>query len=111
MEQPELADDPRFHDHHARGVHQDELDALIADWAAVREADELGRILDEHNVPTSKVNDIADVFADPLFRERDMLVEVSDEEDTVTHPGIVPRLTRTPGSIRWNGPSEVGGTS
>src|SRR5690625_216889 len=111
MERPELADDPRFHDHHARGVHQDELDALIADWAAAREADDLGRILDEHNVPTSKVNDIAVVFADPLFRERDMLVEVSDEEDTVTHPGIVPRLTRTPGSIRWNGPSEVGGTA
>lgn len=109
MGEPGLSGDPRFVDHVSRGRHQDELDELIARWAEEHTAAELDAILDRHGVPTSAVNSVSDIFADPLFAERDMLVEVGSGDDVVIHPGIVPRLTRTPGRILWSGSAEVGG--
>jgi formyl-CoA transferase len=51
------------------------------------------------------VNTVEDIFEDPQLKARDMLVEVPDDElGTVVQPGIVPKLTRSPGRISWNGP-------
>ncbi len=109
MGRGDLAEDPRFAGHVARGEHQDELDDLVAAWAATLGTDRLIAVLEEHGVPTSTVNSVEDIFADPMFREREMLVEVPDGPGhSVVHPGIVPRLSATPGAIRWSGPAEVG---
>jgi crotonobetainyl-CoA:carnitine CoA-transferase CaiB-like acyl-CoA transferase len=101
MGRPELGDDPRFDSHHARGEHEDELDEMIGAWAAQHTAAELDRILNEGGVVCAPVYSAADIHADPFFRERGLLVEHEDEvHGTVSMPGVVPRLSRTPGAIR-----------
>jgi formyl-CoA transferase len=109
MGRPELAEDPRFADHAARGEHQDELDAIIASWAAGHEAAELDRLLNEAGVAAGPVYSIADIFADPHFRAREMIVEHDDPEaGPVAGPNVVPRFSQTPGSVRWTGPWQPG---
>ncbi|CEJ11466.1 Succinyl-CoA:(R)-benzylsuccinate CoA-transferase subunit BbsF [bacterium YEK0313] len=106
MGMPELATDPRFSSHGARGrpENQAEIDRIIADWTATRPRDALLAALDAAAVPAGAVNDAAAVAADPHFRARDMVVEVDTAElGTVAMQGIVPKLTRTPGAIRWPG--------
>ena len=98
---PELADDERFASHHARGENEDLLDELIGAWAAQHTAAELDRIVNEAGVVCAPVYDAADVYADPYFRERELLISYEDDvHGTVTVPGVVPRLTGTPGRVR-----------
>jgi crotonobetainyl-CoA:carnitine CoA-transferase CaiB-like acyl-CoA transferase len=101
MGHPELGDDERYSSHHARGEHEDELDEMIGAWAARHTAAELDRILNEGGVVCAPVYSAADIHADPFFRERGLLVEHEDEvHGTVSLPGVVPQLSRTPGAIR-----------
>ncbi|MGJ0120691.1 CaiB/BaiF CoA transferase family protein [Williamsia sp. MIQD14] len=104
---PEWAADPRFADHLARGRNQDVLDAAIADIVADHDADELTETLSAAGVPTGRVNTVADLVVDPQLRSRDMLVNHHDERlgRTVLGPGVIPRLTGTPGSVRTAGPA------
>ena len=76
MRRPELASDARYSNHAARGINQEELESLIAEWAAGYNHDELTAVLDRHSVPNSPVSSIEDIFADPQLRARGMLVEV-----------------------------------
>ncbi|MER5427511.1 CaiB/BaiF CoA-transferase family protein [Streptomyces sp. NPDC002588] len=110
MERPELADDPRFATHVARGEHQDLIESIVADWVTERTADEVLSLLEEADVVAGPVYTAADIVADPQFRARDMLVPHHDERlgEDVLGPGVVPRLTGTPGSVRWAGPPEPG---
>ena len=101
MGRPELGDDERFATHHGRGEHEDELDELIGGWAAQRTADELDRIVNEGGVVCAPVYTAADIAADPFFRERGLLVEHVDEvHGEMSAPGVVPKLSGTPGAIR-----------
>src|SRR4051794_29330098 len=101
MGQPELGDDERFATHHARGEHEDLLDEIIGAFAAQHTAEELDRIVNEGGVVCAPVYTAKDVFEDPYFRERELLVETDDEvHGHITVPGVVPKLSRTPGSIR-----------
>jgi crotonobetainyl-CoA:carnitine CoA-transferase CaiB-like acyl-CoA transferase len=101
MGRPELADDPRYATHSARGEHQDELDELIGDWASRHTATELDRTLAAAGVVCAPVNTAADILADPHFRERGLVIDLDDEVHGQTPmPGVVPRLAGTPGSVR-----------
>lgn len=101
MGMPELADDPRFASHHARGEHEDLLDEIIGGWAKQHTADELDRIVNEGGVVCAPVYSAKDVTEDPYFRERGLLVDHTDEvHGDMAVPGVVPKLSRTPGSIR-----------
>jgi crotonobetainyl-CoA:carnitine CoA-transferase CaiB-like acyl-CoA transferase len=101
MEHPELAEDPRYVDHHARGEHEDELDDLIGAWASQYTAAELDEKVNGAGVVCAPVYSAEDIYNDPYFRERELLVEIEDEaHGTSTVPGVVPKLTVTPGSIR-----------
>jgi crotonobetainyl-CoA:carnitine CoA-transferase CaiB-like acyl-CoA transferase len=101
MGRPELGEDERFASHHARGLHEDELDELIGGWAGRHTAEELDRILNEGGVVCAPVYTAADVHADPFFRERELLVTYEDEvHGPVSAPGVVPKLSGTPGSVR-----------
>ena len=110
MGRPELNTDPRFASHTARGRNQDEIDAIVAEWAARHPADELTKILEDAGVVVGPVNTIADVVEDPQLRARDMLLPHFDEAigADVLGPGVVPKLTETPGSVRWAGPPRPG---
>ena len=106
---PELADDPRFNSHTARGENEDLLDELIGAWAAQHTAAELDRIVNEAGVVCAPVYTAADIYDDPYFRERGLLIEYEDEvHGTVTAPGVVPRLTSTPGRVRSSASWELG---
>jgi formyl-CoA transferase len=110
MGRPELADDPRFATHVARGRHQDEIDDIVAAWAARHDAAALTKILEEAGVVVGPVSTVADVVSDEQFRARNMLVAHYDErvDADVLGPGIVPKLDSTPGSVRWAGPPRPG---
>lgn len=106
---PELADDPRFATHLARGEHQDEIEGIVAAWAAERDAGEIDSALNEAGVICGPVYTIADIFADEHFRAREMLVEHEDPEfGEYLGPGIVPKLSETPGAVRWSATWEEG---
>jgi formyl-CoA transferase len=110
MGTPELATDPRFDSHTARGRHQDEIDAIVAEWARQHDADSLTRVLEDAGVVVGPVNTVAEVVEDPQLQARGMLVPHFDEAigADVLGPGVVPVLTATPGSIRWAGPPRPG---
>ncbi len=109
MGRPELGEDERFATHNARGENEDELDELIGGWAAQHTAEELDRIVNDAGVVCARVYSAADVYEDPYFRERELLVEHEDEvHGTVTVPGIVPKLSETPGAIRQSARWTVG---
>ena len=110
MGQPELAADPRFVDHGARGRNQDELDALIGVWAAERQPDDIIGTLSAAGVIAGPINTVAEVVDDPQFRARDMLVEHFDERigRNVLGPGVVPVLSESPGGVRSAGPARPG---
>jgi len=105
MGQPELSGDPRYRTHRDRGAHQQELDKLIADWTRSHPLSALLALMEKHGVPAGPVSDAADAASNPHFRERGAIVAVeSDEYGELSMQGVVPRLSDTPGSIRWLGP-------
>jgi crotonobetainyl-CoA:carnitine CoA-transferase CaiB-like acyl-CoA transferase len=106
---PELADDPRFNSHRARGENEDLLDELIGEWAVQHTAAELDRIVNDAGVVCAPVYTAADVYEDPYFRERGLLIEYDDSvHGTVTAPGVVPKLAGTPGRVRAPATWDVG---
>jgi formyl-CoA transferase len=109
MQQPGLVDDPRFSTHTARGEHQDEIDEIVAAWARERTARELDELLTPAGVVCGPVYTVADLVADPHLRERGTLAVHDDQELGPTlGPGVVPRFSETPGSVRWSGRWEPG---
>jgi len=109
IERPDLIDDPRFASPAARRENADAVDALVAEWMARHE---LGDILDRfaaHEAPIAPVYDIAQIFEDPHYRARDSVITVPDDDlGDLRMQAVVPRLSRTPGSVRWTGASAVG---
>jgi crotonobetainyl-CoA:carnitine CoA-transferase CaiB-like acyl-CoA transferase len=103
MGMAELADDPKFATHLARGDNQDEIEGIVADWARERTAKEIDETLNEAGVICGPIYTIADIFEDPQYRARDMLLTHHDPEfGEYIGPGIVPKLSRTPGTVRWS---------
>ena len=106
MQREDLLQDPRFATIRSRGEpeHARALDAEISAWSRQFESATLERMLLEAEVPSSRVNTIADIYEDPHFRARNMLQQVPHPEiGHTTQIGIVPRLSATPGQIRHTG--------
>jgi formyl-CoA transferase len=104
MGQPALADDPRFETHQTRGENQSEIEQIVADWARSYDAAELVRVLNDARVVCGRIYTVADIFEDPQYEAREMLLEHEDPEfGTFVGPGIVPKFSATPGALRWSG--------
>ena len=109
MGQAELADDPRFSTHLARGDHQEEIEGIVAEWAGARDAAEIDEVLNEAGVICGPIYTIADIFEDEQFKARDMLLEHEDPEfGPYIGPGLVPKFSETPSALRWSAPWEEG---
>jgi crotonobetainyl-CoA:carnitine CoA-transferase CaiB-like acyl-CoA transferase len=107
MERLDLLADPKFASIQARGRSENmrELDAIIAGWTSESSAQALEAMLRGAEVPTSRVYTIADIYQDPHYVEREMLVRVPHPVlGHTTQVGVVPKLSRTPGCIRHTGP-------
>lgn len=105
MGMPELITHERFATHSARGAHHVELDQLISDWAASLSAAELLKRLEDAAVPAGRIYRAQDMLVDPHFAARQALVTMVDPRlGDFTLQNVVPRLSGTPGEIRWLGP-------
>ncbi|MFL5273720.1 MAG: CaiB/BaiF CoA transferase family protein [Anaeromyxobacteraceae bacterium] len=101
----DLAEDPRLEHNDGRVRHDDLLDQAISAWTGRHSAEEVLRALDAAAVPSGKIYTAADIHADPHYRARGMLEPATLPDGTPFDlPGIVPRLTETPGATRWLGP-------
>ena len=100
MNRSELARDPRFATNDARSRNGDALDEIIAAWTESLPFDELEQRLVDAADPAARINNMADIFADPHFRDREMLLHFQDSVlGAIAVPGIVPKLSHTPGSV------------
>ena len=106
---PELADDPRFADHRARGERQAELDALIADWTRTRTVAEVEAAMLAAAVPAGRLYGARDMLADPHFLARGALARVEHPlwPDLVMQ-APAPKLSESPSAIRSPAPRTVG---
>ncbi len=104
MGQPELAQHPDFSESITRSTHADALDQLINEWTSQHDLNYLEQVLLDAAVPATRIFTMADIFNDPHFKAREMLVQVPhDKLGQVTVPGVVPKMSGTPGSIRSSG--------
>ncbi|OAD97643.1 CaiB/BaiF CoA-transferase family protein [Arthrobacter sp. OY3WO11] len=105
MDRPDMLTDPRYSTNRERLTRRTEMNQLLSDWTGTYTREELQKRLDDFSVPHSLVYDIADIFKDEHYAARDMLVEVSHPTlGKVTLPGVVPKFSENPGSIRNAGP-------
>ncbi len=105
IEQPGLADDPRFADNQSRRANVAALDQLIVSWTRQHELPELWEILVRADVPAAPVYSIADVVADPQYQAREMILRLMGPEGIgeLLVPGVVPKFVDAPSSVRWLG--------
>ncbi len=105
MGRPDLIADPRFATNRDRVEHRDEVDQIVAGWFASRTSRQIQDECNAHGVPVSPVNTIADIFTDPQYAARDMVVEVDHPKlGALRMPGVVPKFSETPGAVRSAGP-------
>jgi formyl-CoA transferase len=102
----DLANDPALADNAGRAKRADELDRVIGEWTARHDVDECVRRLNDAQVPNGKIYSIADIVRDPQYLARAMIREVALPDGTpLKVPGLVPRLSETPGELEWIGPT------
>ncbi len=105
MQRSELAADPRFVDHVARGENQAELDGLISQWSATLDAETLLQRLSDFGVPAGRIYRAPDMLADPHFAARRSIVDVPHPQfKDLKMQDVFPRMSATQGSVRWPGP-------
>jgi formyl-CoA transferase len=106
----DLAADPGLADNAGRDARRDEVYAAIDAWVAAHEAEAVMAALTAADVPASPIYSVVEMFADPQFAARGMIENVTlPDGTTLKMPGVVPKLSATPGSIEWPGPPLGGG--
>ncbi len=109
MGREDLLEDERYRTYMARTRMVEEIDAMIQEWVGERDAVEVDQVMNEIGIVAGPVYSIADIFGDPHYREREMLVPASDAlfGDFVM-PGITPKLSDTPGRASQPGAWRLG---
>jgi crotonobetainyl-CoA:carnitine CoA-transferase CaiB-like acyl-CoA transferase len=101
-----VADDPRFATDQELYRSVKAFDDLLVAWILRRTRDEALKLLEEAGATCGPIYDVADIVADPQYRERGLIATVDDEElGPVRMVGVVPRIPDAPGAIRWTGPA------
>ena len=102
----DLATDPALGDNAGRVARVADIDAAIGKWASTRTVNEVMSALDKAAVPAGRIYTVADIAADPHYQARGMLASVRmDDGSVLAVPGIVPKLSATPGQHRRNAPT------
>lgn len=101
----DLANDPQLADNAGRDARRDELYAAIDVWVRSLPLDAVLAVLQQAEVPASRIYSAEDIFGDPQFLARDMLQKAKlPDGREFRMPGIVPKLSETPGGTEWIGP-------
>ena len=102
---PDLGQAPDLADNAGRVRRVAEIDAAIGAWTSQRDIAQVLETLDQARVPVGRVYTARDIYEDPHYRARDMiLTQTTRDGHEVAVPGIVPKLSATPGSIRSSAP-------
>ena len=105
MGQPELAQDPRYANHTARGERQAELDSIIVAWTATQEAAPLEALMERSGVPAGRIYRAPDMLTDPHFAARQAIVRLAHRDfGELAMQNVAPRLSETPGEVRHVAP-------
>ncbi|MEM9358830.1 MAG: CoA transferase, partial [Pseudomonadota bacterium] len=104
IDRPDMKEDPRFAAAIPRAENMQACDEAVTAWTSQHDMADIERQLEEAGVPASRIFTVPDIFNDPHYQARNMLVDVEDDDlGPVTLTGIVPKLSDTPGHIRWTG--------
>jgi crotonobetainyl-CoA:carnitine CoA-transferase CaiB-like acyl-CoA transferase len=104
MGRADLIADERYATNAARVAHSDELEEFVAAWVRERDSAEVMRAFADAGVAAAPVLGVDDIMHDPHYTAREMVVELTDDElGTIRMQGVVPKMSRTPGEVRWAG--------
>jgi crotonobetainyl-CoA:carnitine CoA-transferase CaiB-like acyl-CoA transferase len=103
---PDLADDPALAQNDGRVRQSAMLDEAIDAWTSHHSMDDVLDTLDRAEVPSGRIYSVADIVSDPHYEAREMLLRADlPGGASVRMPGIVPKLSDTPGEVQWQGPA------
>jgi formyl-CoA transferase len=101
----DLAIDPQLANNDGRVERVEELDTVIGQWAKTMSTDQALEILDAASVPAGRIYTVADIANDPHFRARENIQSITMKDgSSLDVPGVLPKLSRTPGSIKTLAP-------
>lgn len=109
MGKPELAEDPRFATHVARGKNQVELDNIIEQWTLQHTVQEVEDAMVKHGIPAGKIYRAPEMLEDPHFAAREAIIDVPHPRwKNLKMQNVFPKLSKTPGAVRSIAPETVG---
>jgi formyl-CoA transferase len=100
----DLADDPSLATNDGRVKRTEELDRAIGEWTSKHSLDDVLEVLEKAEVPSGRIYSIADIVADLHYQARGMVEHHKLGDRDLLLPGIVPKLSETPGETKWIGP-------
>ncbi|PIB49966.1 MULTISPECIES: CaiB/BaiF CoA-transferase family protein [unclassified Pseudomonas] len=102
----DLAEAPEFAHNDGRAAQSGLLDAAITHWTSSLPIEQVLSALETAQVPAGRIYSVADIVSDPHYQARDMLLDAELPGGvSVKMPGIVPKLSQTPGGVNWSGPA------
>lgn len=105
MGRPELATDPRYATHIARGQNQIELDEIVTAWTSAHTVEDVERAMIAASIPAGKVYRAPEMIADPHFQAREAIIEVETKRHgKLKMQNAFPKLSRTPSGVRRTAP-------
>ena len=104
MNRSDLLTDTRYATPTARSKHEDSIESIVSEWTQAHTLEELESMLSNAAVPASRIYNLKDIFQDEHYQSRNMIVTPEDNElGPIAMANVVPRLSRTPGAVRWAG--------
>ena len=101
----DIGTDPAFEHNDGRAKQAEYIDGVIGQWTAQHTLDQVLEQLHANRIPGGRIYDAADIASDPHYQARQMLIEGELEDGTpVTLPGVLPKLSETPGDVRRRAP-------
>lgn len=101
----DIAEDPLFENNAKRSEHAEYIDGIIENWTKSLPFIEVMKHLDNAKVPAGSIYSVKDIMNDPHYQARKMIREIAVEGlGMLKMPGIVPKMSVTPGEIEWAGP-------
>jgi formyl-CoA transferase len=105
MGRPELSEDERYATHGARGLHQQELDDIIAEWSKNFSSADLQKLLNEYGVPNGKLFTAPDMLENEHYAARDAIISMNHPAlGEIKMQNVFPKLSETQGKVKWCGP-------
>ena len=106
IDRPDLAQDPELASNDGRAAQAQHLDDVISEWTGRHELAEVLAVLESASVPAGRIYTAADIATDPHYAARGMIEHHHlPDGQAIDLPGIVPKLSATPGATQWLGPT------